>query len=129
MSERASIIINCSRVESDLIHQQAQLQRRSISGYVLRIVLASVELDENLLPGLSRLPLHRLAPYEPIRVAGPRTTFLLRCSREESDRIRAAAKRRDITLSLFVLHGLRRTWKVQKEVGRLHPEFPAELKL
>jgi uncharacterized protein (DUF1778 family) len=127
MGERASIIINCSQLESDLVHRQARLQRRSISGYVLRIVMASVELDEDMLRDVPRPA--RPTWYSSTRVPGPRTTFLLRCPREESDRIRAAAKRRDTTLSGFVLHALRRAWKVQKEIGRIRPEFPAELKL
>ena len=35
-----------------------------------------------------------------------RTALLIRCSREEADRIRAAAKKQRRTLSAYVLHAL-----------------------
>jgi len=40
--------------------------------------------------------------------------LLIRCSAEEARRIRAAAKRRDTTMSGFVLSTLRRAWEVRE---------------
>src|SRR5215831_8570021 len=39
-----------------------------------------------------------------------RTTMLIRCSKEEAQRIRAGAKRRSTTISHFVLHALAVSW-------------------
>ena len=127
MGDRASILINCSRAESDLIHHQARTERRTLSGYVLQVVLGHVHFEENVLAKLQtahRIPY--IAPWKrPAQVAGPRSTFLVRCSREESERIRAAAKRRDVSISGYVLSTLRRTWKVQTDVRKTPP--PAKL--
>ena len=121
MGHRASILINCSQAESDLIHERARIERRSISGYVLNVVLGYVGFEENVLAKSHAA--HRgisLSPWKrPVQVAGPRTTFLVRCSREESERIRAAARRRDLTTSGYVLSDLRRTWKVQTDIGKM----------
>jgi|SRR5579862_546051 len=112
--------MNCSQVEADLIHKQAQAQRRSITGYVLHIVLRHIETDEMVAKGQPFLAVWK----QPPKASGPRTTFLIRCSGEESDRIRAAAERRAITISGYVLYALRHTWKVQMELGLMPPPPP-----
>lgn len=128
MAQRASILINCSRLESDFIHKQAGNDRRSISGYVLKIVLGYVIFEEDILAKFR--PVQRaagLSPWKrPVQASGPRATFLIRCSEDESRRIRAAAKRRDVSISGYVLSSLRRTWKIQTETGRMpiQPKLP-----
>ncbi len=56
----------------------------------------------------------RLSPWNARqeRCPGPRTTMLIRCTTDEAARIRSAAKRRDTTISGFVLHTLRCSWVV-----------------
>lgn len=92
------------------MHQEAQLQRRSTSGYVLRIVMVVVEFEEKLVARFYRQSADVSVWAHPIKAAGARTTFLLRCSEDESKRIRAAAKRRDASLSGYVLRTLGRAW-------------------
>src|SRR5215470_6246060 len=112
MPDRAVLMISCLKEEAARIHEKAEFQRRTVSGYVLNIVMRAVKFDEALLAAHSRI--HNLktvtAIYPAGRPRGPRAAMLLRCSREESDRIRAAAKHRDTTISRFVLWSLRRSW-------------------
>jgi uncharacterized protein (DUF1778 family) len=58
-----------------------------------------------------------LAPFVAERPAGPRTTLLLRCSAEQAQRIKAAAKRRSTTISFFVLHVLATSWHIQRTLS------------
>jgi len=111
MRDRAVLMISCLKEEAAKIHQEAELQRRTVSGYVLNVVMRAVKFDEKLLaehPGIHSLK--TVAAAYPIRPIGLRTAMLLRCSTEESKRIRSAAKHRDATISGFVLWSLRRSW-------------------
>jgi hypothetical protein len=96
----------------------AEAQHRTLSGYVLNIVMRTVSFEEALFSSLNRFaetaPLPRPQPTRP---AGPRATMLLRCSIPEATRIRAAAKRRKVSISAFVLHTLQRSWSVTKELA------------
>jgi len=93
----------------------AALEHRTLSGYVLNIVMRTVTFEENLFTSLPRFQqTNPLLPWQPTRSAEPRATMLLRCSTDEATRIRAAAKRRRATISGFVLHTLRRSWLVTK---------------
>lgn len=107
---RAILMISCSQEEARKIREKAELQRRTISGYVLKIVMRAVQLDERLYHNY-----RRLAPLN-FSVLGrkprPRTVMLIRCSAQEAARIRAAAKKRDITISGYVLYCLRSSWQV-----------------
>ena len=111
MPGRTSLLINCSVEEALTIRARAKLERRGISGYVLNIVMRSVDFEEKLLAKAGRLQtLRRSLSGTPIRPVRPRTTMLVRCSTAEARRIRRNAKRRDSTISGFVLHCLRRSW-------------------
>jgi hypothetical protein len=46
---------------------------------------------------------------------GPRTAILVRCEAGEAERIREAARRRDMPINGFVLHALKRVWSIQTE--------------
>src|SRR2546429_5965100 len=48
MSDRAALIISCSRQQAATIHQRAELERRTVSGYVLRILMRWLDLEERL---------------------------------------------------------------------------------
>lgn len=114
MPVRAAIIISCTINEADTMRHQARLQHRTVSGYILNILMRAVEFQEMALerwgrPEVSRLTYSKRAP-------GARTTVLLRCSMKEARRIRAAAKKRGETVSGYVLHAIRRSWKIAQVV-------------
>lgn len=117
MADRANLLINCSKEEAHEIRKRARLQRRTISGYALSTVMRAVEYDEVWLGRLAWLALPRMDPNFSMRPLGPRTTLLLCCSSEESQRIRRIAAARDTTISGFVLYTLRRTWKITDELS------------
>jgi hypothetical protein len=81
---------------------------------MLSIVMRSVDFEETLLSRVGGFrEFNRSLSRTPIRPPGPRTTMLLRCSIEESERIRRAAEMRDTTICGFVLHCLKRCWDVK----------------
>src|SRR4029077_2503045 len=97
------------------IREDAAAERRSVSAYFLTIVVRSLEAEEALSARV-RYSLHgwnRNLSQARVRMPGPRTAILVRCSIDEATRIRAAAARRQITISGFALHSLRRAWNVR----------------
>src|SRR5215470_4310444 len=122
MGNRAALLINCSKEEARKIREQAERERRTISGCVLNILMRAVRLGENLVrlraAGVVEVPFARVIETyglnrTPSRKApGPRTTMLLWCSKDEARRIRIVAKERETTISAFVLHTLRSSWRV-----------------
>ena len=114
MAGRTALLINCSTEEALTIRERAKLEHRGISGYVLNIVMRSVDFEEELLGKAGQSPPLNRRPSGTLRPPGPRTTFLLRCSTEESERIRRAAKLRDTTISAFVLRCIARSWRIEE---------------
>src|SRR5262245_22135876 len=121
MRTRTTLLINCSRIEADRIRGMAARQRRTISGYVLNILMNAIRFDEGITRlretgGDTRLRVKDIEYYGlggfSTRPPGPRTTMLLSCSFEDARRIRDTAKRKEITISGLVLHALRRIWAV-----------------
>ena len=114
MAGRAALLINCSAEEALTIRELAKAEHRGISSYMLNIVMRFVDFDETLWAKAVRFrELNRSLSRTPARPLGPRTTVLLRCSIEESERIRRAAEMRDLTICGFVLHSLKRSWGVK----------------
>src|SRR5215469_2477466 len=109
MTDRTALIISCSREQSAAIHLRAGLERRTVSGYVLRILMRWLDLEERLV-SIQETSGRPLTAYQPVRVPGPRTTMLLRCSKQEAHRIKVGAKRRNTTISWFVLHSVALSW-------------------
>jgi uncharacterized protein (DUF1778 family) len=113
MTDRTALLINCSAGEAAAIRHHAELERRTVSGYVLNIVMRAVTFEAQIRDLLkSPSGIERTLSRLPLSAPGPRTTVLLRCSAEEAAAIRAAAKRRSCTISGFVLHALRRSWSI-----------------
>jgi|SRR5215831_15743267 len=112
MADRTALIISCTREQAATIHQRADLERRTLSGYVLRILMRWLDLEERLI-GIQQETGRPLTAYQPVRFPGPKTTMLLRCSKEEAHRIRVGAKRRGTTISWFVLHSLALSWSAK----------------
>src|SRR5215467_5348611 len=104
---RAQLLICCSQQEAALIREQAEIQQRTISTYVLRIVMRMVDLDEKLFSQHKRL-----IGLRPTPKPAPRTTMLVRCSAGEATRIRRSAKNRDSSISQFVLYAVHLAWSV-----------------
>jgi len=127
MADRTALLISCSAEEARAIRERAKLERRAISGYMLNILMRALEFEERILAkstGLHRF--HSSPSRNTIRPAGPRTAILLRCLKEESERIRRGAKMRDTTISGFVLHSLRRSWDIAEKVSEsLHHKTEA----
>ena len=109
--KRTGLLIHCSKQELAEMRRRARGEHRQISSYALSVVMPVVAFEEGLrkqYQGLDDLFL-QLARRPP---AQPRTTMLLRCSVAEARRIRAAASRRRVTLSGYVLFALHRRWAV-----------------
>jgi uncharacterized protein (DUF1778 family) len=121
MPNRSALLIACSVKEAETIRERAASERRTISAYVLHIVMRNAALDEKLFEEYGKLQ-SRVDSEFTRRPAGPRTTMLLRCASQESARIRTAAKRRAMTISGFVLYALRCSWRL---ANAAHPFSPA----
>jgi hypothetical protein len=118
MSDRAAIFVNCSQREATTIRERAKAEHRNVSGYVRHIVMRVVAVEEKL---RKSAVLNRLLLRPSVRLPGPRTAFLLRCSQEEAKRIRTVAKMTDRTISGFVLRTLRRHWNIEDQSPTLRP--------
>lgn len=60
-----------------------------------------------------------------------RTALLIRCSVEEADAIRAAARKQDRTLSGYVMHALKNRLKIENDLEQtlqMSAEFQHEMK-
>jgi hypothetical protein len=108
-SPRTSVIISCTAGDAAFTRERARSRRQTISGYILDVVMRLIDIDDRLFATYARLG--PLTWRHPAPAPGPKTTLLIRCSEEEAKRIRLAAKRRDSTVSAFVLHALRVSWK------------------
>jgi uncharacterized protein (DUF1778 family) len=106
MGARTALHLCCSKAEQKIIRSQAKSELRTLSGYVLGIVLRALQFEERF-KGLP-VPVRK----KPRRV-GPRTSILVRCSSADATRIRLAAGRRRTAISAFVLDQLRRAWKIR----------------
>ena len=131
MPHRTSLLINCSQREAHRIRETAARQRRTISGYVLNILMKAIRFDESLahlraLGGDEKLSVRNLEFYGlggfSTRPTGPRTTMLLSCPVEDARKIRETAKRKEITISGLVLHALRLAWSIP---DAKNPALPA----
>jgi len=121
MGNRTTLLVNCSQKEAKRIRETAARQRRTISGYVLNIVLKAIRFDESLthlraVGGDERLSVRDIEFYGlgglSRRPPGPRTTMLLSCSIEDAQKIRDTAKRKETTMSGLVLHALSLAWSI-----------------
>lgn len=110
MSSRTALLICCSQEEATTIRTRATMERRILSNYVLNIVLRSAAIEEKLSSLLNRSQFRNHTLDMPDRAPGPRTAILIRCSTAEARIVRAAAKRRQLPISSWVLLCLRRAW-------------------
>jgi uncharacterized protein (DUF1778 family) len=116
---RASLLINCSRKEAELVRKGAGLQRRTVSGYVINIVIRAVEFSNRLVSSLGRSRAFKLPQGKVAKGPAPRTTLHIYCATDEAKRIRAAAFQRRMTISRFVLNCLHRSWETENAMELL----------
>ena len=116
MGNRTALLIRCSADEAAAIRDRAERDRRTISAYILTRLVAALRVEEMLFARLSRFrEFNQAVARTSLHPPGPRSAILLRCSVEEAKQIRVAAGRRQTTISGFVLHALRRSWRVTEE--------------
>lgn len=112
MSDRTALLIYCTAEQAERIRARAEEEHRTVSGYILNIVMRAVRNEEQLAATL--IGYQRLHPIERFPIpSNERTTVLMRCLRGEAERIRRAAKERDTTISSFVLRCVERAWSLQ----------------
>ncbi len=112
--ERSALLIRCNTDEASRIRMEAERQRRTISAYVLQITLRVVEIDDRLFAKLSTLrSTNQLLSRRALITPGARTAILVRCDVAEAERIREAARRRDLPINAFVLQSLKRAWTAE----------------
>jgi uncharacterized protein (DUF1778 family) len=119
MPPRTALLIRCAQQEAATIREQAKIERRTVSNYVLNIVLRALQFEEPLFANSRVRKLHRRAYMHPIRAPGPRTAVLVRCSTEEAERIRATAKQTGATISGYVLRALTHSWIIRKDMAAI----------
>lgn len=111
---RTALLIRCAVDEAQRIRVEAEKQRRTISAYVLNITSRAVETEDKLFSKLNRYSaLNQISSRRAVIAPGARTAILVRCADTEAERIREAARRREIAINAFVLEALRRAWNVQ----------------
>jgi hypothetical protein len=66
--DRTAALIHCSAEEAKTIRERAILQRRTIRGYVLNVMMRVISHDESLFAELGRLQRwNRIAIWRPLR--------------------------------------------------------------
>jgi len=108
-TSRTALLLRCSPEEAGTIRDRAESERRSVSGSVLNIVMRALHFEEKVL-ATGRFRAGRRPSSPVVRQPGPRTAVLVRCSRSEAMQIRATAKRKQLTISGYILQALRRSW-------------------
>ena len=101
------------------MRKEAGLQRRTLSGYVINIVIRAVEFSNGLVSSLGRSPFFKLSKKKWVKGIAPRTTLHIYCATDEAKRIRAAASLTNMTISGFVLSCLRRSWETENSMELL----------
>jgi len=114
---RDSLLIHCSNAEAREVRSRATFQRRTVSGYVVNIVLRRVDFAEEISAGGPAT--FKLRPDLRAKIARPRTTLHIYCARDEANRIRGAARRGKLTISSFVRHCLRSSWEIEDSLSAL----------
>jgi len=116
---RSSLLINCSLKEAKEIRKGAGFQRRTVSGYVLHIVMRSVKVTEEIASALETQPSSIMRSGMRGDLIRPRTTLHVYCTADEAKGIRRAARRRQSSISGFVLACLHRHWIAEEELARM----------
>lgn len=115
---RTALLIRCSEDEAKRIRTESAKERRTVSAYVANIMAKAVAMEILLLGKLTRYRVgNSVLSRCVLTVPGPRTALLVRCSANEADAIREAAKRREMPINAFVLQSIQRVWTVQDRIA------------
>jgi hypothetical protein len=111
---RTALLIRCNTEEADKIRIEAEKQRRTISAYVLFIMVRAIQVEDRLVSSLNNRfsSMNQVLSRRALITRGPRTAILVRCEVSEADRIRESARRREMPINAFFLHALKRSWSV-----------------
>jgi uncharacterized protein (DUF1778 family) len=111
--ERTALLIRCTTDEAARIRIEAEKQRRTISAYVLQITIRAITVEDRMFSKMSAYQeMNQVLSKRTLISPGPRTAILVRCGAAEAERIREAARRRDMPINAFVLQALKRAWTV-----------------
>ena len=105
---RTALLIRCDIDEAQEIRIKAARQRRTISAYVLQVLLRKIQVEGSL--ESRRAEVDGLLTSRRPTSGTPRTAVLVRCDSEEAQRIRESARGRGVPINAFVLHTLKQTW-------------------
>ncbi|HTZ47454.1 MAG TPA: hypothetical protein VMH20_07675 [Verrucomicrobiae bacterium] len=111
---RPALLVRCSRKEAEQVRKQAALQRRTVSGYVIHIVMRSVHFSAELVSSLGQRAFFKLGRGKRVKAMAPRTALHIYCAAEEARRIRGAASQRKMSISGFVLECVHRSWETER---------------
>lgn len=119
MTERASLIVRCSREDAARLRSEASSEHRSLSGYLIRILEHSIAVEDKFTPMSDQ----RFLETQARSVLGTghkhaRTAVHLRCTADEAERIRQCAARRRLSISDFVVFSARRTWSIRDRLQK-----------
>ena len=101
---------------------------RTVSGYVIFVLVKAMKTSEALVSYMRKVPSFRLDHTKKAKVLGPRTTMHIYCSAEQADQIRAAAEVRKVPINQFVLSCLHFYWNAEDEVRKRVAERKKERK-
>lgn len=124
---RTALLIRCTQEEADTLRTQAWTDFRTVSSYVLYVLHRALAVEDNLFARLTPYRyafLNRVQARTATRAPGPRTAVLVRCSVDEAARIRLAARRRELSISGFVLQILHRFWDASATIAKKYPAHP-----
>jgi uncharacterized protein (DUF1778 family) len=111
--ERTALLVRCSTDEAASIRAEAEKQRRTISGYVLQVMIRAIDIEDRLFAKLTGFrSTNQMMSRRALIAPGARTAILVRCNVDEAGRIREAARRRDLPINGFILRALKRVWAV-----------------
>lgn len=115
---RTALTVRCSQQDAKALHMQAASEHRSISGCLLNVLDRYLAMEEGLVHGLPDSLLEKKA--REFRLLGPGEAgarILLRCFSDEANRIRAAAAKRQMGVSNFIVFCLRRHWQARLQLN------------
>lgn len=115
MDLRASVNVRCSQEDAKRIRKEAASEHRSLSGYLLHVLDFNFSIEDKVPVPAITLQRQSIKIYPDKSL---RTAVHLRCTAEQAARIHKYAKRRELSLSDFVVFALRRLWKASDRLQR-----------
>ena len=116
MTSRTALLIRYSQEDAATVHDRAASERRTISGYLLYVLERSLWIEEKWASGLTADYLERQKANNGPAAPANKST-LLRCTPHEAERIRKAAQKRGMSISVFVRFSLHRHWDAARRAN------------